>query len=524
MNRKIAAIFVADVAQYSRLMAEDEEETLQRLTSYREVIDAFIEKASGRIFNTAGDAVLAEFPSAVNAVRCAVDIQESLRTRNMAYLTSKQMIFRIGITIGDVVENEKGDLLGEGVNIAARLASLANVGGICISRAAHEQVASKVSVQFTDIGEQFVKNIPTPVHAYTIAVPGEIPRAKPDEKSKDNQPIKATLNALQPAAQSRPASHFLAERIVGPFGRIPEKLYWSVFTLSLIAGGFLMLFACALTLPAFLGLNYCPTPIDMTENKDLEAKSRQLQTEIDKLELQRAAIPPCATCDPNAPVPGQGGAGAPSNEFVLALDVSGSMNSNATDNAGRDIVLPNGSKMSKFELVKRDLPLALDGLGSRNVTFIPFPVGSNSCDVGVPSRSSGRVLASRIRSPDMKAIGGGSPLEMVINESLKVLKKGPDGKLVGNILIITDTGPGECPPEDVCGRVERLHQESPGIIINVVDVGNAAPLRCVTDKTGGKFFARGSQVDLKDMIREAQVFKNPDCPPDTPPASPPRRS
>ncbi|MBW7974881.1 adenylate/guanylate cyclase domain-containing protein [Bradyrhizobium sp. BR 10289] len=169
MKRKIAAIFAADIAGYSRLVAEDEEETLRRLASYREVIDDFIAKAAGRIFNTAGDAVLAEFPSAVDAVRCAIDIQESLRTRNMAYPPSRQMSFRIGITIGDVVERN-GDLLGDGVNIAARLEGLAEVGGICVSRAVHEQVANKLSVQFADIGAQEVKNIPTPVHAYMVAM------------------------------------------------------------------------------------------------------------------------------------------------------------------------------------------------------------------------------------------------------------------------------------------------------------------------------------------------------------------
>ena len=133
------------------------------------VTDDFIAKGGGRIFNTAGDAVLAEFPSAVEAVRCAIDIQESLRTRNMAYPPSRQMSFRIGITIGDVVERD-GDLLGDGVNIAARLEGLAEVGGICVSRAVHEQVANKLSVQFADIGAQEVKNIPTPVHAYMVAM------------------------------------------------------------------------------------------------------------------------------------------------------------------------------------------------------------------------------------------------------------------------------------------------------------------------------------------------------------------
>jgi class 3 adenylate cyclase len=169
MKRKIAAIMAADIAGYSRLVAEDEEETLRRLASYRSVFADFITRFSGRIFNTAGDAVLAEFASAVEAVRCSIDIQESLRTRNLAYPSSRQMNFRIGMTIGDVVERD-GDLLGDGVNIAARLQQLAQPGGICVSRSVYEQVSNKLSVEFVDIGEQAVKNIPAPIHAYTVAL------------------------------------------------------------------------------------------------------------------------------------------------------------------------------------------------------------------------------------------------------------------------------------------------------------------------------------------------------------------
>jgi class 3 adenylate cyclase len=200
MKRKIAAIFAADIAGYSRLVAEDEEETLRRLASYRQVTDDFIARYGGRIFNTAGDAVLAEFPSAVEAVRCAIDIQESLRTRNMAYPASRQMSFRIGITIGDVVERD-GDLLGDGVNIAARLEGLAEVGGICISRAVHEQVANKLSVQFADIGAQEVKNIPTPVHAYMVAMRREDGTyATPQIKKPLPPPPAAAPNWMWPLA------------------------------------------------------------------------------------------------------------------------------------------------------------------------------------------------------------------------------------------------------------------------------------------------------------------------------------
>lgn len=168
MKRKIAAILAADAVGYSRLVADDEEDTLARLASYQTVFSEFIKRFGGRIFNTAGDAILAEFESAVDAVRCAVDIQESLRARNLAYPPSRQLSFRIGITIGDVVERD-GDLLGDGVNVAARLESVSPNGGICISRSVHEAVANKLSVVFADQGQQHLKNIPDPVHAYTFA-------------------------------------------------------------------------------------------------------------------------------------------------------------------------------------------------------------------------------------------------------------------------------------------------------------------------------------------------------------------
>lgn len=170
MKRKIAVILAADIAGYSRLIAEDEEETLRRFEGYRTVFSEFVDRGNGRIFNTAGDAILAEFQSAVEAVRCAVDIQESLKARNLAYPPSRHMHFRIGITIGDVVERDGGDLLGDGVNIAARLESVAPPGGICVSRSVHEAVASKMTLRFADAGPQALKNIPERVHAYTLSV------------------------------------------------------------------------------------------------------------------------------------------------------------------------------------------------------------------------------------------------------------------------------------------------------------------------------------------------------------------
>jgi class 3 adenylate cyclase len=167
VKRKITAILAADIAGYSRLVAEDEEETLRRLAKHRAVFGDFVARWGGRIFNTAGDAALAEFPSSVDAVRCAVDVQESIRARNLSHPQHRQMLYRIGITVADVVERD-GDLLGDGVNIAARLGGIAIPGGICVSRAVYEQVANKLSVKFDDLGQQHVKNMPGAIHAYSI--------------------------------------------------------------------------------------------------------------------------------------------------------------------------------------------------------------------------------------------------------------------------------------------------------------------------------------------------------------------
>lgn len=172
LKRKITAIMAADIAEYTRITAEDEEETLARLESYRQVFDDFVKRAGGRVFNTGGDSVMCEFASAVEATRCAIDIQESLRTRNFAYPPNRQMHFRIGISIGDVVERD-GDLLGDGVNIAARLQSLAEPGSICVARNVQEAVQNKIALPFVDLGQREVKNLPHPVHAFQIEMSGK---------------------------------------------------------------------------------------------------------------------------------------------------------------------------------------------------------------------------------------------------------------------------------------------------------------------------------------------------------------
>ncbi len=171
-NRRLTTILAADVVGYSRLMAADEEATLNTLRAYRAIIYALVEKHNGRVFNTAGDAVLAEFGSAVEAVRCGISIQEDLGVRNAELPDDSQMWFRIGINVGDVMV-EDGDLFGDGVNIAARLEGLAEQGGICISGSTFEQVRNKVSFAFDDIGMHQVKNIPDPVSAFRL-VPGKV--------------------------------------------------------------------------------------------------------------------------------------------------------------------------------------------------------------------------------------------------------------------------------------------------------------------------------------------------------------
>ena len=187
--RKLTTILAADVVGYSRLMAANEEATLGTLRIYRKVIDSLVAKHDGRIFNTAGDAVLAEFGSAVEAVRCAVSIQEELAVRNAQLGDDEQMWFRIGINIGDVMI-EGDDLFGDGVNVAARLEGLAEKGGICISGSTFEQVKNKLSVAFSDIGPQSVKNIPEPVPAFRV-VPGKV-SVKSDQQTEDSQTLSRT--------------------------------------------------------------------------------------------------------------------------------------------------------------------------------------------------------------------------------------------------------------------------------------------------------------------------------------------
>src|SRR5712692_1405217 len=167
IERKLTTILSADVQGFSRLMGKDEEATLRTLQSYREVTDTLIHQHRGRIVGTAGDSVLAEFVSVVDAVRCAVEIQQQLKARNADLPAHRRMEFRIGINLGDVmVDGEQ--IYGDGVNIAARLQALADAGGIYLSGTVYEQVKNKLALSCEDLGEQTVKNIVEPVRVWRI--------------------------------------------------------------------------------------------------------------------------------------------------------------------------------------------------------------------------------------------------------------------------------------------------------------------------------------------------------------------
>ena len=163
--RRLAAFMCADVAGYTRLMAADERATLRLLTAYREITDREITQHNGRIANTAGDSILAEFPSAIDAVQCALMIQERVAGVNDAVPEERRIMFRIGVHVGEAMVRG-GDLFGDGVNVAARLQSLALPGTICLSASAYDYVRRLVPLDIEDLGPQLVKNIDAPIQAF----------------------------------------------------------------------------------------------------------------------------------------------------------------------------------------------------------------------------------------------------------------------------------------------------------------------------------------------------------------------
>jgi adenylate cyclase len=183
-RRKLTAILSADVEGYSRLMGDDEDATIRTLTAYRELMSTLIQKHHGRVVDSPGDNLLAEFLSVVDAVRCAVEIQEELRVRNAELPENRRMVFRIGINLGDVVE-EGERIYGDGVNITARVEGLAEGGGICISGTVYDSIKNKLSLGYDSLGEHTVKNIKEPVRVYRMRVG---PDAAATGVSKEKKP------------------------------------------------------------------------------------------------------------------------------------------------------------------------------------------------------------------------------------------------------------------------------------------------------------------------------------------------
>ena len=195
-TRKLAAILVADVVGYSRLAGADEERTLARLRGLRsDLIDPAIAAHHGRIVKRTGDGSIIEFRSVVDAVRCAIEVQTGLVERNAGVPPERRIEFRVGIHVGDVVEESDGDLMGDGVNIAARLEGVAKPGAICLSEDAYRQVKWRLDLKVSELGATQLKNIAEPVHVYSLEV-GQPAEAKPTPPAREPGPPRAFSRVL----------------------------------------------------------------------------------------------------------------------------------------------------------------------------------------------------------------------------------------------------------------------------------------------------------------------------------------
>jgi TolB-like protein/class 3 adenylate cyclase len=226
IERKLAAILAADVAGYSRLMGADEESTLARLKACRrELIDPKIAEHRGRVVKTTGDGILVEFPSVVDAVRCAMDVQRGMAERNLDIADEQRIDFRVGINLGDIMIDAE-DIHGDGVNIAARLEGIAEPGGICLSDSAYQQVRDKLAIDFDDMGEQQLKNITRPVRAFRITPPAiaqPTALAKPDLALPD-KPSLAVLPFQNMSGD--PEQEYFADGIVEDIITALSRVHW----------------------------------------------------------------------------------------------------------------------------------------------------------------------------------------------------------------------------------------------------------------------------------------------------------
>ncbi len=224
MKRKLTTIFCADGVRFGALMAEDEAGTLERLRRYREIMRAAFEKFDGRQVNTWGDAVIAEFPSVVESVRCAVEIQDAISAENRDLPKAKQMWFRIGINLGDVMV-DGDDLYGDGVNVAARLEALAEPGGVMVSGTVYTLAHKQLALGFDFAGEQQMKSIPEPVPSYRVRIGGANAKAAGDPAATgssrpagDHKTVIPQINFSRWAARIESAFDWL--------GRQPTRIQW----------------------------------------------------------------------------------------------------------------------------------------------------------------------------------------------------------------------------------------------------------------------------------------------------------
>jgi adenylate cyclase len=225
VERKLAAIFAADVEGYSRLMGLDEVGTLRTLTAYRAITDPLIASHRGRIFNTAGDSLVADFASAVDAVQCAVAMQDAIAKENADRPAGEQMQFRIGLHVGDIIVQGE-NLFGDAVNIAARLEALAEPGGICVSSTVRDQIGPKLPLSCTDLGEQQVKNIAQPIKAYRIRNETS-PAAIPAIGSSLPLPDKPSIAVLPFANMSGdPEQEYFVDGMVEEIITALSRIHW----------------------------------------------------------------------------------------------------------------------------------------------------------------------------------------------------------------------------------------------------------------------------------------------------------
>lgn len=274
IKRRLAAILAADAVAYSKHMAEDEEGTIHTLAGHRTIIDGLIASFGGRIVGTAGDSVLAEFGSSVDAVRCAVDIQQALATRNNSLAESEQLLFRIGINLGDVIV-EGNDILGDGVNVAARLESIADPGGICISSSIYDQVMGKLNLGFADMGQQSLKNIARPVRTYRL--------------DRDGTPARATSHAASGEAHSSA-------------GRSPVLMVGAVVALVAVLGAAWMTTRRAqrTTAQASAAAQQDEAAGDAAKTRLLTAEAEKARAEAELARAQLAAATQAAASKPAA--------------------------------------------------------------------------------------------------------------------------------------------------------------------------------------------------------------------------------